>query len=107
MVQEAKRVGQPGSSVGVATDLDTEHGGTDANDRDVAGQVRRLNVADVQLCGVIAAEGVARNNIRLRVTLHIRFHVYVGLRATGMLGARCPARGCPIASTGWPAGMGK
>ena len=33
----------------VATDLVTEHGGTDANKRDVARQVGRLNVADLQL----------------------------------------------------------
>lgn len=33
----------------VATDLDTEHGGTDANKRDGARQVGQLNVADVQL----------------------------------------------------------
>jgi len=31
----------------VVTDLDTEHGGTDANKRDVARQVGRLNVADL------------------------------------------------------------
>ncbi len=34
---------------GLATDLDTEHGGTDANKRDVARRVGRLNVADLQL----------------------------------------------------------
>ncbi len=34
---------------GLATDLDTEHGGTDANKRDAARQVGRLNVADQQL----------------------------------------------------------
>ena len=34
---------------GLATDLDTEHGGTDANKRDGASQLGRLNVADVQL----------------------------------------------------------
>jgi hypothetical protein len=34
---------------GLATDLDTEHGGTDANERDEVGQVERLNVADLQL----------------------------------------------------------
>jgi hypothetical protein len=34
---------------GLATDLDTEHGGTDANKRDVARQVGRLNLADLQL----------------------------------------------------------
>jgi hypothetical protein len=34
---------------GLATDLDTEHAGTDANRRDEARQVGRLNVADVQL----------------------------------------------------------
>ena len=33
----------------VATDLGAEHGGTDANKRDVARQVGRLNVADLQL----------------------------------------------------------
>jgi len=33
----------------VATDLDTEHGGNDANKRDVVRQVGRLNVADLQL----------------------------------------------------------
>jgi hypothetical protein len=33
----------------VATDLATEHGGTDANTRDVARQLGRLNVADLQL----------------------------------------------------------
>ena len=33
----------------LATDLDTEHGETDANKRDGAGQVRRLNVAGLQL----------------------------------------------------------
>ena len=33
----------------VATDLDTEHGGTDANKRDVARQVGRLNAADLQI----------------------------------------------------------
>jgi hypothetical protein len=34
---------------GLATDLDTEHGGTDANKRDGAGQVGPLNVAGLQL----------------------------------------------------------
>ena len=34
---------------GLATDLDTEHGGTDANKRDGARQLGRLNVADLQL----------------------------------------------------------
>ena len=34
---------------GLVTDLDTEHGGTDANKRDGASQLGRLNVADVQL----------------------------------------------------------
>ena len=34
---------------GVATDLDTEHGGTDANKRDEARQLGRLNVVDLQL----------------------------------------------------------
>jgi len=33
----------------VATDLDTEHGGTDANERDGARQLGRLNVDDLQL----------------------------------------------------------
>jgi hypothetical protein len=33
----------------VATDLATEHGGTDANRRDVARQIGRLNAADLQL----------------------------------------------------------
>jgi hypothetical protein len=33
----------------VATDLVTEHGGTDANKRDVARQPGRLNVDDLQL----------------------------------------------------------
>jgi hypothetical protein len=32
----------------VATDLATKHGGTDANKRDVARQVGRLNVADLR-----------------------------------------------------------
>jgi hypothetical protein len=34
---------------GLATDLDTEHGGTDANKRDGARQVGRLNVAGLKL----------------------------------------------------------
>ena len=34
---------------GLATDLDTEHGGTDADKRDAARQPGRLNVADLQL----------------------------------------------------------
>jgi hypothetical protein len=34
---------------GLATDLDTEHGGTDANKRDGARQVGRLNPADLHL----------------------------------------------------------
>jgi hypothetical protein len=34
---------------GLATDLDTEHGGTDANKRDGARQLGRLNVDDLQL----------------------------------------------------------
>jgi hypothetical protein len=34
---------------GLATDLDTEHAGTDANRRDGARQVGRLNVAGLQL----------------------------------------------------------
>jgi len=34
---------------GLATDLDTEHGGTDANKRDGARQVERLNVGGLQL----------------------------------------------------------
>ena len=33
----------------VATDLATEHGGTDANKRDAVRQGGRLNLADVQL----------------------------------------------------------
>ena len=33
---------------GLATDLDTERGGTDANKRDGARQVGRLNVAGLQ-----------------------------------------------------------
>jgi len=33
----------------VVTDLDTEHGTTDANKRDVARQRRRLNVDDLDL----------------------------------------------------------
>ena len=33
----------------VVTDLDTEHGGTDANTRDGVRQVGRLNVADLDL----------------------------------------------------------
>jgi hypothetical protein len=33
----------------VATDLDTQHGGTDADKRDAARQLGRLNVADLQL----------------------------------------------------------
>lgn len=33
----------------VATDLATEHRGTDANKRDMARQVGRLNVADLDL----------------------------------------------------------
>jgi hypothetical protein len=33
----------------VATELGTDQGGTDANKRDVATQVGRLNVADMQL----------------------------------------------------------
>ena len=37
------------SLIGLATDLDTEHGETDANKRDGARQVGRLNVADLQL----------------------------------------------------------
>jgi hypothetical protein len=36
---------------GLATDLDTEHGGTDANKRDGARQLGRLNVDDLQLWG--------------------------------------------------------
>jgi hypothetical protein len=36
-------------AVVVATDLDTEHGGTDANKRDGARQVGRLNVAGLRL----------------------------------------------------------
>jgi hypothetical protein len=34
---------------GLATYLDTEHGGTDANKRDGARQLGRLNVAGLQL----------------------------------------------------------
>ena len=34
---------------GLATDLDTEHDGTDANKRDEARQAGRLNIADLQL----------------------------------------------------------
>ena len=34
---------------GLVTDLDTEHGGTDANKRDAARQVGRLNVDDLDL----------------------------------------------------------
>jgi len=34
---------------GVVTDLATEHGGTDADKRDVARQRGRLNVADLDL----------------------------------------------------------
>jgi hypothetical protein len=34
---------------GLATDLDTEHGGTDANKRDGPRQVGRVNVAGLQL----------------------------------------------------------
>ena len=34
---------------GLATDLDTEPGATDANRRDVARQLGRLNVAELQL----------------------------------------------------------
>jgi len=34
---------------GLATDLDTEHGGTDANECDGARQLGRLNVDDLQL----------------------------------------------------------
>jgi hypothetical protein len=34
---------------GLATDLATEHGGTDANKRDGTKQVGRLNVDDLQL----------------------------------------------------------
>jgi hypothetical protein len=33
----------------VVTDLDTEHGGTEANKRDVARQLGRLSVADLDL----------------------------------------------------------
>lgn len=39
----------PLMAVGMATDLATEHGGTDANKRDGASQRERLNLADVQL----------------------------------------------------------
>ena len=34
---------------GLATDLDTEHGGIDANKRDGARQLGRLNVDDLDL----------------------------------------------------------
>jgi len=34
---------------GLVTDLDTEHGGTDANKRDAARQLGRLNVDDLDL----------------------------------------------------------
>jgi len=34
---------------GLATDLDTEHDGTDANKRDGTKQFGQLNVADLQL----------------------------------------------------------
>jgi hypothetical protein len=34
---------------GLATDLDTEHGATDANKRDGTKQFGRLSVADLQL----------------------------------------------------------
>ena len=34
---------------GLATDLDTEHGAIDANKRDAARQLGRLNVADLDL----------------------------------------------------------
>ena len=34
---------------GLVTDLDTEHGGTDANKRDAARQLGRLSIADLQL----------------------------------------------------------
>jgi hypothetical protein len=34
---------------GLATDLDTKHGGTDANKRDGARQLGQLNIADLQL----------------------------------------------------------
>jgi hypothetical protein len=34
---------------GLATDLDTERGGTDANKQDGATQVRQLNPADLHL----------------------------------------------------------
>jgi hypothetical protein len=37
------------SLYGLAADLDTEHGGTDANKRDGATQVGRLNIAGLQL----------------------------------------------------------
>jgi hypothetical protein len=44
-----RRRGDCTSLNGLATDLDTEHGGTDANKRDGARQLGRLNVEDLQL----------------------------------------------------------
>jgi hypothetical protein len=44
-----RRGGRQLSVNGLATDLDTEHGGTDANKRDEARQLGRLNVAGLQL----------------------------------------------------------
>lgn len=44
-----RRGGRQLSVNGLATDLDTEHGGTDANKRDGTRPVRRLNVAELQL----------------------------------------------------------
>jgi hypothetical protein len=41
--------GQANHDRELATDLDTQHGGTDANKRDAARQLGRLNVAHVQL----------------------------------------------------------
>jgi hypothetical protein len=43
-------VGRLSSSLnGLATDLDTERGGTDANKGDAARQIGRLTIADLQL----------------------------------------------------------
>jgi hypothetical protein len=44
-----RRGGRQLSVNGLATDLDTEHGGTDANKRDEARQPGRLNVAGLHL----------------------------------------------------------
>jgi hypothetical protein len=45
-LRRARRLHVP---LGLATDLDTEHGGTEANKRDGARQVGRLNVGGLQL----------------------------------------------------------